>query len=486
MQRAGGSVNALGIPFEKASSWIATLSARTREGAETIGNSIKSIMARVQSLKERGFVEEDGTKMNQVTKALANIGIDPIENGTFKRFDLVLDELGNKWTTLSDKQQKYIATTVAGNYQYSRFMNIMAGYTESMKLYQDSLTKNGIAQERFNIYLTSTEAHLERMRNAWRGVWNSTFDSQGIRGVIDVLAELGKGINSLVDKFGLFVPTLNLGAIALAAFSSKAREMWTKPGDKIAGLFGKASKDIQEAQNKTNDFNKSAVIVEGSSKKMATGVSLAGKAFSFLSRTLAPLAILSAIGWAIETVAKAIGKHKAEMEVAENAAKKMQMTFTRNKDTFEKVKNEYIELSKITSDGTAFSSVEQEEKYYQTTSHLAEMLPTVVKEIDEKGRVHLKNADAIEEEIKKAKELAALQTMKDVDSSKSEIVKLQDEYNERLKKHKDYQKQLNDIEIKIKPSVPEEKWSDKFKEEVSNIKILSTYYAQDANDALGQ
>ena len=114
-QKLGGSASATGVGFEKAASWVATLSSRTRESAETIGNSVKSILARVQSLRERGYAEEDGTQMNQVTRALAEVGVEAVDaQNNFRNFGDVMDDLGAKWGSLTDRQKSYIATTVAG------------------------------------------------------------------------------------------------------------------------------------------------------------------------------------------------------------------------------------------------------------------------------------------------------------------------------------------------------------------------------------
>lgn len=109
------------IDFDKVGSWIATISSKTRESASTIGDSVKSILARVQSLRERGFDETDGTKVNQVAKSLNEVGIQLMdEQGQFRNFGTVMDELGAKWSTLDNRHKAYLATTVAGTYQQSR------------------------------------------------------------------------------------------------------------------------------------------------------------------------------------------------------------------------------------------------------------------------------------------------------------------------------------------------------------------------------
>lgn len=115
MQKVGGSAGALNLNFEKVSSWVATISARTRESAETIGQSLKGILARIQNMKEYGFDEADGTKVNQVAKALAAVDVALMDsNGQFRNFGTVMDELGAKWKDLDSRQKAYISTTVAG------------------------------------------------------------------------------------------------------------------------------------------------------------------------------------------------------------------------------------------------------------------------------------------------------------------------------------------------------------------------------------
>ena len=122
-QRVGGTAGALGLEFEKVASWIAVLSSRTREGAAVIGNAIKSILARIQNLKERGFNEEDGTQVNQVAKALAEVGIQLMDaQGQFRNFGDVMDELGAKWSSLDSRQKAYLSTVIAGTYQQSRYL----------------------------------------------------------------------------------------------------------------------------------------------------------------------------------------------------------------------------------------------------------------------------------------------------------------------------------------------------------------------------
>ncbi len=215
-QKVGGTASSLGVDFDKVASWIAVVSSKTREGAEIIGQAMKSIMARYQSLKERGFDEEDGTKINQVAKALAEAGILMVDaQGQFRNFGTVMDELGARWDTLDSRQKAYIATTLAGTYQQSRFLNLMNGYRQSVDLYQDSLTKTGIAQEKYNLWLQGTEAHLNRLKVAGTDIFTTVFNSEGLRDTIDALTGLLTVLNNLMNTFGTFntIAVITVGLI---------------------------------------------------------------------------------------------------------------------------------------------------------------------------------------------------------------------------------------------------------------------------------
>jgi TP901 family phage tail tape measure protein len=114
LQRVASAAENSNVSLEKSASWLATISSVTRESASTIGRSLNSIISRYESIKKNGFNEEDATKINEVTQALAKIGINPTVNGQLRDLTEVIDELGGKWDGLNKNEQAYIATTLAG------------------------------------------------------------------------------------------------------------------------------------------------------------------------------------------------------------------------------------------------------------------------------------------------------------------------------------------------------------------------------------
>ena len=77
MQKASASAVEFGLSFEWLGAYIATISEKTRQAPEVIGTSLNSIMARLHSIKAKGYNEEDATQINDVAKALATIDVVP-------------------------------------------------------------------------------------------------------------------------------------------------------------------------------------------------------------------------------------------------------------------------------------------------------------------------------------------------------------------------------------------------------------------------
>lgn len=151
MQKASASANAAGVSFEWLGAYIATISEQTRQAPEVIGTSLNSIMARLHSIKQKGFNEEDETKINDVAKALDKVGIALMDqDGNWRDLSTIFAELSSVWGTLDDKTRSYIATTMAGTRQQNYFlalMNDMAkgaeGGSRAFELYEGAINSAG-------------------------------------------------------------------------------------------------------------------------------------------------------------------------------------------------------------------------------------------------------------------------------------------------------------------------------------------------------
>ena len=106
LQQFASIAKTTGLSYDYATSALATLVANTRQSADTIGNSLKTIFSRLQGLK-MGETLEDGLDLNKYSQALKAIGVDVLDvNGNMMEMDDVLDETAEKWETMTSKMPK--------------------------------------------------------------------------------------------------------------------------------------------------------------------------------------------------------------------------------------------------------------------------------------------------------------------------------------------------------------------------------------------
>jgi TP901 family phage tail tape measure protein len=85
------------LSYEYAASALATITSTSRESADVVGNSLKTLFSRIQGL-QLGETLDDGTTLNKYSTALAKVGISIKDSsGELKDMDNILNEMGTKW-----------------------------------------------------------------------------------------------------------------------------------------------------------------------------------------------------------------------------------------------------------------------------------------------------------------------------------------------------------------------------------------------------
>lgn len=452
MQKVGGSAGALGLEFEKVSSWIATISGRTRESASTIGNSIRSILARIQNMKENGFDEEDGTKINEVAKALNSAGIALTDQtGNFRDFGKVMDDLGAKWGSLDSRQKAYISTTVAGSYQQARFLNLMEGYGDSMKLYEGALNSAGSATAKFNLWQQGTEAHLNRLKEAWANVWATSFNSQGIKAGIDALASLANGVGYLVKHIGLIPIAIGMVTTSFMLFSSSLRTTTIASGERLITALQMTRVNMQTLGNeaiatgtKIGFFSKlsqastiTATTLGTSVRGLALSITGLGGAMRFMAGAFLPMLGMFAISAIVEKWTASYFEAKNAQEELTNQMKSTTDAYKNNGEQIDSLIKKHKKFAEKNDNGTL--QTEEYKDWLQVQNQLNQLMPQFTSGIDENGNAILKRNKALQEEIDLLKESVTtqyekqqLENFKDRDSSIKDIEKQRKEVKKKM------------------------------------------------------
>lgn len=119
MSRVATSAGLAGISMDKLIGYIATIGEVTQKDLSSVGESLKTVFARMGNVKLGIFEDEDGTdisgEINDVEKILTNVDIKLRDSALeFRDFGDVLDEVAGNWSSFSKVEQSAIANAFAG------------------------------------------------------------------------------------------------------------------------------------------------------------------------------------------------------------------------------------------------------------------------------------------------------------------------------------------------------------------------------------
>lgn len=154
-------------------------------------------MARLHSIKQKGYNEEDETQINDVAKALGTIDVALMDNeGNWRSMSDIFDDIAVKWDGLNGKQKSYIATTMAGTRQQNYFfalMNDMAkgieGGSRAYELYAGAVNAAGTATQKYSVWQESVLAAQNRLTEAMEAFY-ALLDSDWMKGFYNGMAGL--------------------------------------------------------------------------------------------------------------------------------------------------------------------------------------------------------------------------------------------------------------------------------------------------------
>ena len=230
MTKTAALANSANMSFENTAAFLATIIESTREGAETAGTALKTVIARFTEVKklysenELTGTDEEGQEIdvNKISKALRTAGIDMNQFFTgAKGLDEIFLELGSKWNSLTTVQQRYIATMAAGSRQQSRFLALMQNYNRTVELTGMAYNSAGSGQEQFEKTLDSLEAKLNQFKDAWDTLIMGIANSDTIKGFIDFGTQILEVFNNIVNAISGgngIIKSLSTLAIAIGTF----------------------------------------------------------------------------------------------------------------------------------------------------------------------------------------------------------------------------------------------------------------------------
>lgn len=243
IQKFAAVANTVGLSYEYAASALATLTANTREAPEVVGNSLKTLFARIQGLS-LGETLDDGTDLNKYSKALMAVGVNIKDvSGELKSMDQILTETASKWETLNKDQQTALAQTVAGVRQYNQFVSLMDNWADFEENLVTAYGATGELDKQAEIFADSWEAARKRVKAAAEDVYDSLINEDFFIGFDDGLSNILHGTATVIDNLGGMKGAIFLvGSAVTQVFGDKMAQGLRDMAYNLSVISGRADK----------------------------------------------------------------------------------------------------------------------------------------------------------------------------------------------------------------------------------------------------
>ena len=220
MSKVASAANLMGVDIDQLNAQLATIVSVTRQAPESVGTALKTIYARMGDIKA-GLDGE--VSLDEYTYQMGLMGVNVLTmNGELRDMGDVIQEIGDKWTSMSREQQISLSQTMAGTRQYNNLLSLFDNWDMYTEALNTSSKAAGTLQKQQDIYMESTSAHLQKLATEAERTYDIIFDQEAINSTTDALTGLLSVFNSFLEGIGGGTKTLTyFGGIALKVFNKQ-------------------------------------------------------------------------------------------------------------------------------------------------------------------------------------------------------------------------------------------------------------------------
>ncbi len=242
MSKVASAANSAGIDIDQLNGILSTVISVTREAPETIGSSFKTIFARLGDLALDGE-DEYGVTLGKVSSQMEQLGIEVLnQKGEMRDMGDIIEDTAAKWQTWTQAQKQAAAVAMAGKMQYSRLIALFDNWDKYSTAVQTSQNAIGTLQEQQDIYMESTEAHLQKLSTEAERTYDILFDTDSVNDMSDAMT-------SLLKIFNNFLAGMGGGLSSITGLTAIAGNLFNKQiGAGIAGIVQNRQVGIQNQQ----------------------------------------------------------------------------------------------------------------------------------------------------------------------------------------------------------------------------------------------
>lgn len=220
MSKVASAAKVMGVDVDQLNAQLATIVSVTREAPETIGTSLKTVYARMSDI-QAGLDSE--TSLGKYSGKMAEFGINVLDaEGKLRNMGDIVEEIGEKWSSLTREQRVSLAQTIAGQRQYSRMISLFDSWEKYEQYFKVSQNALGTLQKQQDIYMDRTQAHLQQLSTEAERTYDILFDTKTVNGFVDSLTGLLSVFNNLIAGVGGGASAFTyLGSIATSIFNQQ-------------------------------------------------------------------------------------------------------------------------------------------------------------------------------------------------------------------------------------------------------------------------
>lgn len=231
LSRTSAVAREAGLSLDQTAAALTTMIDVSQQDASSVGNAFRTILARYGNVKATAFtslvgdsedIDDANGSINDTEKVLGAIGIKIRSSSSDMRdFDDVMDELADKWVTLTDVEKNAVSTALAG----VRQRNIFGIYMENYDTYKQAISEaekaEGTAARKMQAYNESIAYSINQLSAAWEGFAQKLEASPAVKGVYKFLTFLVEQLDHILQYLTPLIAAFNADKIvSLAKFLS--------------------------------------------------------------------------------------------------------------------------------------------------------------------------------------------------------------------------------------------------------------------------
>lgn len=203
LQKSAASLNAAENSLAESIGLI-TAGNEIVQNAEVIGTHLKTISARIRgATSELGDDAEEMTittsELRKELKALTKVDI-MIDDNHFKSTYQILKEISEVYDTLTGTQKSSVAELLGGKVSRNTIESILSNFETAQEVVKelDEGMAKGSATKELEKSLDSIQGKLGQLQSTWQQFSKDLIESDTVKGVVDIIKDLTKALDSLV------------------------------------------------------------------------------------------------------------------------------------------------------------------------------------------------------------------------------------------------------------------------------------------------